>query len=266
MNATEVKKLAGEFGADLIGIASVNQLDHLPMQNHPRTIMPNAKSVIVVGHRIMRGTLRGVEEGTNFGSTYHCYGFGWVEDQFLNRTLVRLVEKLEDEGIEAVPVMSYSVENETFFPDYKEFAKAAGLGAVGKGGFFLTPEYGHRQRFAIILTDAEFESDKPQELSLCEGCSACLELCPLQAMKDTGGAEFEINYNICAQCKNGAIPASGRSDKVDRYAALCGRTCMVALEDKVNNKFDNKFRKRSIWSIAWENEKLAEAAHKQEEK
>ncbi len=250
MNASQIKQLAKEFGADLVGIAPVERLAQLPPESNPRTLAPNTKSVIVVGHRIMRGTLRGVEEGTNFGSTYSCYGFNWMEDQFLTRTVYNLTCRLEDEGIESVPVMSYRKAGEGFVPDYMAMGKAAGLGDVGKGGFFLTPQYGHRQRLASIFVDIELDGDDVQELNLCDGCRACIEICPLKAF----GADDKLDLNICKECKNGAFAPPDRSDTVDRYAAICGRTCMVALENKIGNRFENKFRKRSLWSIGRETE------------
>ncbi len=245
MNASQIKQLAKEFGADLVGIAPVERLAHLPPGSNPKTLAPNTKSVIVAGHRIMRGTLRGVEEGTNFGSTYSCYGFNWLEDQFLTRTVYNLTCRLEDEGIEAVPVMSYKKTDEKFVPDYMAMAAAAGLGGVGKGGFFLTSQYGHRQRLASIFVDIELDGDKVQGLDLCGGCRACMEACPLHAYD----ADGKLDLSLCKECRNGASAAPGRSDMVDRYAASCGRACMVALEEKVGNRFGNKFRKRSVWSI-----------------
>ena len=41
----------------------------------PRYIMPEAKSLIVIGFRVMRGSLRGIEEGTFF-SNYSSMGYG----------------------------------------------------------------------------------------------------------------------------------------------------------------------------------------------
>lgn len=249
MNALELKEQAKQFGADLTGIAPIERLAHLPSVNHPATLYPEVRSVIAVGHRIMRGTLRGIEEGTNFNSTYRCYGFNWNEDMFLSRTVYHLACFLEDHGATAIPLLAHKNEEQNFIPDYQEIAKAAGLGIIGKGGFLLTPQYGHRQRIALILTDLELPAGDQTSLDFCRDCRACAEGCPLGAMIDKGGEFFERDQHICSQCKNGAFLTPGYSDTVDRYAAACGRACMVALEQKVGNKFEHKFRKRSVWSI-----------------
>ncbi len=244
MNSVDWKARAMELGADLVGIASIELLD---VQERAKilAIAPNTRSVIVVGHRIMRGTLRGIEEGTNFGSTYGCFGKSWMEEQFLGKTAYELACALEREGIEAVPLQTH-VEGNKVTLDLQKLAEAAGLGEVGKGGFFLTPKYGHRQRFAIILADAELPADSVCKPDLCAGCTACADACPLKAIKVSGN-EFLRDESLCAQCKNGAMP--GLSDKIDRYAAACGRACMIALEKKVGNQFVNTFRKRSPWAI-----------------
>ena len=46
---------------------------------------------------------------------------------------------------------------------------------------------------------------------------------------------------LCAE----ATP--GGAEDVDRCSAACARACMVALEEKVGNRFEAKFRKRSVW-------------------
>lgn len=58
-----LKEFASQRGADLVGIANVGRFEELPTEKHPSSIFPEAKSVVVLGRRITRGTLRGMEEG-----------------------------------------------------------------------------------------------------------------------------------------------------------------------------------------------------------
>jgi len=248
MDSVTVKQMARELGADLVGIAPIERLKGLPARANPLTIMPQAKAVIVVGHRILRGALRGVEEGTNFHSTYSMYGFHWSENQFLSKTVYNLACSLEENGIEAVPLLGHKQNAaDSVVLDYQVIAKAAGLGDIGKGGFFLTPEYGHRQRLAMIIVDVALEGDEVQHLDFCADCRACAEACPLHAMHDDGSGKFAIDTAVCSVCKNGMF--AGNTDSVDRYAAACGRACLVCLENKIGNRFEQKFRKRSVWTI-----------------
>jgi epoxyqueuosine reductase QueG len=272
MNAAQVKKAAKKFGADLVGIAPISRLAHLPKESNPLSIFPEAKSVIVIGRRILRGSLRGVEEGTSFDGTYHSFGFRFLEDNFLSKTTYDLNCWIEAQGFEAVPLFSYdhdgSVQAVPVAPGkpapnvylkWQLSAQAAGLGEIGLGGLFLTPEFGHRQRFATLLTDQELEADPVMPpKTICNKCKACIEACPLNAYAKTTHKEgipgsectvADLDDKICAKCENGAWILPGRFDHVDRCAASCGRACLVALETKgaLSNKFDNVFRKRSVW-------------------
>ena len=126
MQTQELKIFARELGADLVGVAAISRLADLPAKNNPLTVAPGAKSLIALGKRILRGSLRGVEEGTNFHSTYHLFGLQWLEDEFLSRALQTVAERLEDAGFEALPMLGARQENGDFEPDTLAFAHAAG--------------------------------------------------------------------------------------------------------------------------------------------
>lgn len=247
MDADKIRQLAKEFGADLVGIAPKSRWETQPARQNPLTLMPDCKTVIVVGRKVLRGSFRGIEEGTNFGSTYLPYGCNWQKGLFLLRTVHNLACEIEKNGFEAMPLLDQEA-NAAVIPDYNSLAHLAGLGRIGRGGFFLTREYGHRQRFGLILTTLELEGDPLTEPDFCTDCSACMTACPLHAMKETGAPLFERKAELCANCKNGTAEY-GR----DRLAASCGRACMVALENRIENKFHNRFRKRSVWERDLEN-------------
>jgi ferredoxin len=274
MNSNELKSAARKFGADLIGIAPVSRFSTLPPEKNPLSIAPECKSVIVLGRRILRGSLRGVEEGTNFGSTYGFFGYRHLEDNYLSQSSYDLTCWIEEHNFEAVPLFGYSEEGmpkaapvepgkpaPNVYVDYEFAAVAAGLAEMSLGGFVLTPEYGHRQRFALILTDAELEPDPLLSKTLCADCKACAEACPLGAIDMSKSQKFgpagketavaKIDYSVCAQCKNGAAGAPGRGCKPDRLAAACARACLVHLEGKgaLCRKFENVFRKRKPWAL-----------------
>lgn len=274
MNAQELKAKARACGADLVGIAPVARFAGVPAERHPVSIFPECRSVAVLARRICRGSLRGVEEGTNFGSTYQCFGYTWVEDNFLSQTTYDLSLWIEEQGFEAVPLFAY---NEAGMPkgvsvaadrpapnvyiDPRAAVVAAGLGEVGLGGFLLTPEFGTRQRFAFVLTDAELEGDPVRGKTLCGDCGGCAAACPYGAIRTerkatlaVAGCEMkvaEVETGLCASCPNGAFLAAGRGREPDRIAAACGRECLVRLEKagKLGNRFENVFRKREPWQL-----------------
>ena len=97
---TYILDAAKRIGIDLIGFASPDRFEGVPAQNNPLSIFPEAKTVIMLGKRICRGALRGVEEGSNFGD-YSLFGKNWLEDEFLSIACYDLVNAIEDQGYEA---------------------------------------------------------------------------------------------------------------------------------------------------------------------
>ncbi len=270
----ELKEFARGAGIDLLGIAPVERFAGLPPERHPASIFPEVRSVIVVGKRIVRGALRGTEEGTQFQS-YHMYGYNWLEDRFLSITTFKLTEFLEDRRYEAVPMMNLPVETPPMgipvrdgqaapnvIMDFDDAAVRAGLGEIGYFGIFLSPEFGPRQRFYIILTDAVLEPTPICETNICERTAEYAKFCPLGAIDqkhektlDICGKKMKVasvDYSKCAKCKNGALPNNRYlGAKPDRLAALCVRSYMDHLEKngKIGNNFANPFRKRPAWKL-----------------
>lgn len=270
----DILAAAKKIGIDLIGFASKSRFEGVDPQHNPFSIFPEGKTVIMIGKRICRGSLRGVEEGTNFGD-YALFGKNWLEDEFLSLACYDLVNMIEDNGWEACPLFPNPSElgpqgvsvaegrpAPNVYPDFDYAAVAAGLGEIGLSGLFLTPEFGSRQRFHMIITDAEIEQTPIFNGKVCDGCGKCAESCPLSAIDLNNLKEIEIcgkkmqtatiNYNVCRTCKNGACPSRFADyAKPDRIAALCNRTCMCHLEEEklVGNRFENPFRQREIWSV-----------------
>jgi len=259
----ETKQMALECGADLAGIASIDRFAKLPPEAHPCSIKPDTRSVIVLGLQITRGALRGIEEGTAW-SSYDMGAF------VIYREAVYLFSRwLETAGWEAVPLYNYShqlrnqgvkIRQDKPAPnvilDMEYAAHAAGLGAMGMGKFFLTPQFGTRQAFFAVLTDAEIEPDAPFKGSFCDNCNACSRACPALAIVDDSIEEAELcegkarwrhlNIENCKVCKSGVFPLPYTADfEPNRIGAACGRACVAALEKagKLTVQFENPFRK-----------------------
>lgn len=267
-----LKIFAKEAGADVIGVANIERFDELPLEKRPEAIFPETKSVIVLGRRITRGTLRGVEEGTNF-QNYSLYGRDWLVNRFLALTTFQVSEFIENHRWEAVPLpnlppevppMGVAVRKGAPSPnvmlDFSDAAVRAGVGEIGYCGLLLTPEFGPRQRIQMILTDAEIEPDPILEEEICPRNDECEGVCPLNAFKGEKkiivcGKSMkvaDIDYAVCAGCKNGAQPNPHHpAGKPDRMAAVCARTCIDYLEKsgRISNQFVSEFRKREPWTV-----------------
>lgn len=204
------------------------------------------------------------------------FGINWLEDEFLSIACYDLVNMIEDNGWEACPIFPNPSElgpqgvsvaegrpAPNVYPDFDYAAVAAGLGEIGLNGLLLTPEFGSRQRFHMIITDVEIEETPIFNGKICDECGKCAESCPLGAIDLHNPIEIEvcgkimkvanINYEICKTCKNGScVNRMSKEAKPDRVAALCNRTCMCHLDEKnaTKNKFENPFRTREAWSIS----------------
>ena len=96
-------------------------------------------------------------------------------------------------------------------------AVAAGLGVLTQSGRVLTADFGIRQRFIAIVTDADLREDQLVTAApeLCASCEElCLKACPTQAMSarkisfECDGVIYNFNHidiNRCDWSKRYAI-------------------------------------------------------------
>jgi Pyruvate/2-oxoacid:ferredoxin oxidoreductase delta subunit len=229
LTAEIVKRKAREFGADAVAIGNIERWEGAPIQQDPRQIMPEARSVIAMAFRVMRGSLRGIEEGTFF-SNYSSMGYGGITYLYMPMTVINLAKFIEDDGWEAIPYghqsdwraidnvgrlrkdVSRPVAPGKAAPDVmvnlRIASYLAGLGEIGFSKMLLTPEFGPRNRVGIVLTEAELEPDpviKPG--TLCNRCMACIKQCPGQCMPadktvkvKLGGYDVEWTDIDCKAC------------------------------------------------------------------
>jgi epoxyqueuosine reductase QueG len=201
----KVRKVAAAAGADLVGVAGVDRFHKAPSGRSPADHLPTAESVVVVARKIPDAAIdRWGKSPANAITSYRTYGHGPI-----NMRLVFIIQDiascLEEEGYEAYPVTplggraastsarggSSSSEGREFFADFsnRHAAVAAGLGEFGWSSIVLTPEYGPRQRFASLFTDAPLEPDPMYDgPTLCSACHRdhpvhpCASACPVKAI------------------------------------------------------------------------------------
>jgi epoxyqueuosine reductase QueG len=265
---------AREKRADLIGFAPIERFADVPANHHPSSIFPECRTVIAVAKRITRGSLRGLEEGTQF-DIYGQFGLAWLADRTLAVTTTALATWLEDQRWEAVPIQDLPPEvppsgisvkpglpAPNVMIDVRHAAVRAGLGELGFCGEVLTPEYGPRQRFQLILTDAPLTATPLATAPVCDQCLACAQSCPLGAIDSAhpvtiaiAGRSFtigKVDYGKCRSCRNGARPNPYHPAGLpDRLGALCTRSCVDHLDRtrRITNVLAQPFRQRPAWQV-----------------
>ncbi len=201
--AEQVRCVALEAGADLVGFAPVSRFDAAPPELHPRTIFPQTRTLIAIATRQLRGALKAVEEGT-YWQAYNCDSY-WFLNEVLSTTILRrIVFALEERGFTSVPVHNpfhphagrKTRGDQPAGPDgmlsLRVAAVAAGLGELGHSKLLLTPQFGPRQRVFAVLTDAELEPTPLFQGKLCDGCLSCVKACEACAI----GHKREVKFTI----------------------------------------------------------------------
>ncbi|MBN1226489.1 MAG: epoxyqueuosine reductase [Deltaproteobacteria bacterium] len=169
-------------GADLAGIAKIEDLIEACPRRSPQRILPEAKSIIVFALRHSYGGLDTPVMRISISETQTIY------DE-LKRIGYRLCRFLEERGFVGLTIppfhpLEINAETKGLVGDLslRHAAVSAGLGFIGRNNLLITPEFGPRVRLAAVITDAVLETSIQRVESKCGTCTACIEKCPAQAL------------------------------------------------------------------------------------
>ena len=215
-----VKECAYAIGADLVGVSPIARFKNAPIMMSPQGILPTAQSVVVCA-------IHHLDEAIELGGEQHPqiigpYSIQYVMNLKLDYIAFRVARYLDSLGYEAVPIAASNIWRyrpfgeltATFAPDMSHIyaATCAGLGQLGWHGLTMSPEYGPRNRFISIITNAPLcPTPLYDETKLCDMCGACITHCP-----------------------------------TDAYRKECNGTKCIEVEDKTF-----KFANKNLWRCAW---------------
>lgn len=201
---------AKEFGADLAGIARVEDLKQSPSHQISER-MPDFANV---GAKEVEGRRPGQVDWPEGAKSAVVIAIEHPEDKpeldwwILgtksvagntpgNKLLIAAANKLAD-WLEQELRMScfrlpYHIELGGIY--MKDTAVLAGLGCIGKNNILVTPEYGPRQRLRVLLVDAKLPPTGPVDFDPCRHCDMpCRSACPVNAFKKTLYREDDYGF------------------------------------------------------------------------
>ena len=192
-----IREVVKSHGMDMCGFASIDRFDEAPPNRRPADTLPGCKSVIVIGTRLLNGVVqanfRAYEDGRfDLKGLYGTYGYSMLPNFALTYACYAVAQAIErNTGAVAAPLSTGPMTNGMQI-SIRHSAVAAGLGEFGWLGIVLTPEFGPRNRFGVILTTAEIEPDPLYSgPRICdpEKCSICTDVCPTKAIGEYGSAD-----------------------------------------------------------------------------
>ena len=176
--ASEIKKVAKLFGAELVGITYFDErwvYNHkYSRQNEDEQEMDlpeGLTSSIVVCHEMDHDLLETVPSALSGTAT----GVGYSQDAV---TLLAISQYIKNLGYQAVASMN---DTALSIP----LAIKAGLGEYGRHGLLITPELGPRLRIGKVFTDLPLAHDRPIRFGVkqfCDVCRKCSDACPPAAI------------------------------------------------------------------------------------
>lgn len=195
--------------------------DAVPKGHHPRDFLPGARSVISVAQPILDGVLDGparlneqpmemipdhVKSAfmdsvySRVGHTLHDFMLEFIAQAVGQHLMSRGFQTMifpttgihpQLEGWNEAEIwqgrgnLKGSPFKYTYGPfSHRHAATRAGLGEFGYNNVVLTPQFGPRQRFNSIVTDAELMPDPLLDRPLClrDRCGLCLKACYMKAI------------------------------------------------------------------------------------
>jgi len=188
IDSFDVKKWAGDLGADLVGITKI------PKNSLYKGKIPNYSTAICVAMQMDREEMIHVPQTRSAVEVMRTYAR-------LSQMVISLAKKIRKRGW---PAKAYGNPNSTDIL-HIPLAISSGLGELGKHGSLISKSFGSNIRLAAVLTNLPLEEDQPKEIGvdqICKVCRRCVQDCPPKAINETkqmvrGKRKWYVDFDKC---------------------------------------------------------------------
>ncbi len=189
-----IKEIVLSLGADVCGIANIERFANAPRGFSPRDLFEGCKSAIVFGVALPKGLTK-VQPRLMYG---HFNEFCKQQTDAVAFNAAKIIENRYKCSVVPVPSDSpYECWDEELksgrgLISMKHAAALAGLGTLGKSTLLINKRFGNLLTIGAILTDLDLPSDETCESVCMDGCTKCVDSCPVGAICDG-----TVNQKLC---------------------------------------------------------------------
>ncbi len=235
---SRIKQQAHALGFELAGIAPAAEPDgfahlqdwlaqgyagemdymrrHAEARRHPDSMLPNVKSVVMVGINYKSQGSEVGGRGSGINGRISNYAGGVDYHDVLRDRLKSLLDWIRNE----VPEVRGRAVIDTAPLLERDFARRAGLGWFGKNTMLLHKKLGSYFFLGALLLDLALPADEPFATAHCGSCTRCLDACPTDAFV----GPYQLDARRCISYLTielrGSIPEELRS-RMDDWVFGC---------------------------------------------
>ncbi|MHA2224569.1 MAG: 4Fe-4S double cluster binding domain-containing protein [Candidatus Hodarchaeales archaeon] len=211
------------MGAVLAGAADLKMLESL--NTVPINLLERYRFAFSIAVVIPQAVIDSITV-KNPGEIYsHYYK---TANLLLDQITFRLSEKITNYGFSAFAIPASLYVNQDRFmgnASHKAFARAAGLGWIGKNTLLITRQYGPRVRLGTVLTDIPLIPGKALE-NECGDCVKCIDLCPAKAIQPSSFIHYPVDRSAVLDVEK----CSARLDRISQFSTVGVTVCGICIK------------------------------------
>jgi epoxyqueuosine reductase len=194
LDAAWLREVCLAAGADDVGFVAIDAPGLEGERDYVLEALPGTRSLIALCARTSRDNMRSRSisvSNRDFATT----------QELVHETARDICLELQRRGVRAVyPATGFPMEIHRFparswVVSHKLVAVAAGLGQLGVHRNVIHPRFGNFIVLGTILLDVPITAySEPLTWNPCLGCDLCVTACPVGAIHDDGGFDFDACY------------------------------------------------------------------------